>query len=189
MIKLCSLKQQQKDGEATSNKPAIQKRTSAAELRITRDINELNLPKTFDVEFPEQDGHLNFNLVICQSFYRNERFMVSFRASPIYPHEPPQVKCDTIVHRPNRDMDGNLFNLLKTCQMEFPSPDDRLNFKLDICPEESLYRNGRFMFSFHKSPNYPHEPPKHPNTDLDGDVCLNISGDDRKPVRAANSIV
>ncbi|KAH6920507.1 hypothetical protein HPB50_028506 [Hyalomma asiaticum] len=141
MIELLALKQQHKDGEATGNQYASQKPGSAAQLRITRPISELNLPKTCEMEFFNSDHLLSFKLVICpgESFYRNGHFMVSFRASPNYPHEPPKVTCDTAVHHPNRDLDGNLLNLLKTCQMELPDPDDLLNFKLVICPEDSLY--------------------------------------------------
>ena len=32
--------------------------------------------------------------------------------------------------------DINELNLPKTCQTEFPDPDDLLNFKLIICPDE-----------------------------------------------------
>ncbi|KAH6920802.1 hypothetical protein HPB50_028207 [Hyalomma asiaticum] len=178
MIELLALKQQHKDGEATGDQPARQKRASATQLCIARPISELNLPKTFQMEFFNQNYLLNFKVVICpeESLYRNGRFMVSFRASPNYPQEPPKVKCDTMVYHPSTDLDGNLLNLLKTCQVELPDPDDQLNFKMLI---------------------YPHEPPKlkvvtmpyHPNTDLDGDVCLNISGEDWKPVLAVNYIV
>lgn len=83
MIKLFSLKQQKKDGEATP-KTGTQKKASAAQLRITKgkkwvtcsgrcgqtvfllsDINELNLPKTCTTEFPDPDDLLNFKLIIC----------------------------------------------------------------------------------------------------------------------------
>ncbi|KAH6943857.1 hypothetical protein HPB50_000174 [Hyalomma asiaticum] len=178
MIEFFVLKQRQEDGVATGNKPASQVRASAAQLCIALDINELNLPKTCQTEFPEPCDLLNFKLVICsvESFHRNGRFMVSFRATPNYPHEPPKGKCDTVFRHPSTHLDGNLLNLLKPA---------------------SFYRNGRFVFNFHRSPNYPHEPPKvmcvtmvyHPNTDLDGDVCLNISGEDRKHVLTVNSIV
>ncbi|KAH8041401.1 hypothetical protein MRX96_041625 [Rhipicephalus microplus] len=115
MLKLFSLKQQ-KDGEATGNKSTSQKRASAAQLRITKDINDLNLPNTCRMEFPDPDDLLNFKLVICpdEGFYRNGRFVFSFRVSPNYPHEPPKVKCDTVVYHPNIDLDGNVcLNILR----------------------------------------------------------------------------
>lgn len=58
-------------------------------------------------------------------------------------------------------------------------------------------RGGQFLFTFHVSANYPHDPPKvkcktkvfHPNIDLDGNVCLNILREDWKPVLNINTIV
>jgi len=93
--------------------------------------------------------------------------------------------------------DINELELPKTCATEFPDPDDLLNFKLIISPDEGFYRGGRFCFLFKIGPNYPHEPPKvkcshkvyHPNIDLEGNVCLNILREDWKPVLTVNAIV
>ncbi|GIX95852.1 nedd8-conjugating enzyme UbcE2M [Caerostris darwini] len=115
MIKLFSLKQQRRDGESPI-KGGTQKRASAAQLRITKDINELNLPKTCKMDFPEPDDLLNFKLIISpdEGFYRGGYFTFSFRVSPNYPHEPPKVKCETMVYHPNIDLDGNVcLNILR----------------------------------------------------------------------------
>ncbi|KAI6248019.1 NEDD8-conjugating enzyme [Erysiphe necator] len=80
---------------------------------------------------------------------------------------------------------------------EFPDPDDTLNFKLTIMPDEGMYKGGRFQFTFSISQNFPHEAPKvkciekiyHPNIDLDGNVCLNILREDWKPVLNLQSVV
>lgn len=93
--------------------------------------------------------------------------------------------------------DINELTLPKTCATDFPDPDDLLNFKLIICPDEGFYKGGRFVFNFRVGPNYPHEPPKvkcetlvyHPNIDLEGNVCLNILREDWKPVLTINSVV
>lgn len=60
-----------------------------------------------------------------------------------------------------------------------------------------LCRGGAFLFTFHVTPAYPHEPPKvkcktkvyHPNIDLEGNVCLNILREDWKPVLNINTII
>lgn len=44
--------------------------------------------------------------------------------------------------------DINELNLPKTCNTEFPDPDDLLTFKLIICPDEGFYKDGRFVFNF-----------------------------------------
>ena len=117
------------------------------------------------------------------------------------------LKKDTIATAPGKSRrasaaqiritkDINELELPKTCSMEFPDPNDLLNFKLTISPDEGFYRTGRFEFMFKVGRNYPHEAPKvkcqqkiyHPNIDLDGNVCLNILREDWKPVLTVNAI-
>jgi ubiquitin-conjugating enzyme E2 M len=84
-----------------------------------------------------------------------------------------------------------------TMRTEFPDPADVLNFRLVIEPDEGMYKQGSFQFTFAIDTNYPHEPPKvkctqkiyHPNVDLDGNVCLNILREDWKPVLNLNSVM
>jgi len=113
MIKLFSLKQQKKDGEAGGQ----QKQTrSAAQLRITKDINELNLPRTCTTNFPDPNDLLNFKMIICpdEGYYKGGRFSFNFKVGPNYPHEPPKVKCETKVYHPNIDLEGNVcLNILR----------------------------------------------------------------------------
>merc|ERR1712080_316667 len=68
------------------------KKASAAQLRITKDINELELPKTCKTEFPDPDDLLNFKLIIFpdEGFYRHGQFTFSFKIGNAYPHEPPK---------------------------------------------------------------------------------------------------
>ena len=35
--------------------------------------------------------------ILLQGFYRGGRFVFSFKVGPNYPHEPPKVKCETMV--------------------------------------------------------------------------------------------
>lgn len=117
MIKLFSLKAQKKDGtDGASRSGPGQKKASAAQLRITKDINELSLPKTCLVDFPDPDDLLSFKLIISpdEGFYKGGRFVFSFKVGQGYPHEPPKVKCDTMVYHPNIDLDGNIcLNILR----------------------------------------------------------------------------
>lgn len=113
MIKLFSLKQQKKEGEGAK---AGTKRASAAQLRITKDIRDLELPKTCETEFPDPDDLLNFKLVISpdEGFYKYGRFVFSFKVGPGYPHDAPKVKCETKVYHPNIDLEGNVcLNILR----------------------------------------------------------------------------
>jgi ubiquitin-conjugating enzyme E2 M len=88
-------------------------------------------------------------------------------------------------------------DLPSTMTMEFPDPNDLLNFSLTISPDEGMYKGAAFKFSFAINSSYPHEPPKvkcipkiyHPNVDLEGNVCLNILREDWKPVLNLNSVM
>ena len=62
MLNLFSLKQEKK--EEGGGKGGVKKKASAAQLRITKDINELELPKTCRTEFPDPDDLLSFKLLI-----------------------------------------------------------------------------------------------------------------------------
>uniref|UniRef100_A0A8C9Y6E2 Ubiquitin conjugating enzyme E2 M n=1 Tax=Sander lucioperca TaxID=283035 RepID=A0A8C9Y6E2_SANLU len=83
MIKLFSLKQQKKDEESAGGNRtgAGGKKASAAQLRIQKDINELNLPKTCEINFPDDDDLLNFRLIISpdEGFYKGGKFVFSFK--------------------------------------------------------------------------------------------------------------
>ncbi|XP_045433355.1 NEDD8-conjugating enzyme Ubc12 isoform X2 [Pipistrellus kuhlii] len=110
MIKLFSLKQQKKEEESAGGTKGSSKKASAAQLRIQKDINELNLPKTCDISFSDPDDLLNFKLVICpdEGFYKSGKFVFSFKVGQGYPHDPPKVKCETMVYHPNIDLEGNV---------------------------------------------------------------------------------
>ncbi|TFK36983.1 ubiquitin-conjugating enzyme/RWD-like protein [Crucibulum laeve] len=87
--------------------------------------------------------------------------------------------------------------LSPTMKTNFPDPADLLNFTLTITPDEGMYKDGSFEFTFAINTNYPHDPPKvkctqkiyHPNVDLEGNVCLNILREDWKPVLNLNSVM
>ena len=117
MIKLFTLKQQKKDGtEPTTAKGMGQKKASAAQLRITKDVNELSLPKTCQMDFPDPDNLLDFKLIISpdEGFYRGGRFVFTFHVGAGYPHDAPKVKCETMVYHPNIDLEGNIcLNILR----------------------------------------------------------------------------
>ena len=61
MLNLFSLKQEKKEEKSGHR---TKKKASAAQLRITKDINELELPKTCRTQFHNPDDLLNFKLFI-----------------------------------------------------------------------------------------------------------------------------
>ncbi|XP_071954899.1 NEDD8-conjugating enzyme Ubc12-like [Antedon mediterranea] len=116
MIKLFSLKQQKKEEETLGKSGSKPRGSSAAQLRIQKDIADLNLPQTCQIEYPDPDDLLDFKLTISpdEGFYRNGRFVFIFKVGPGYPHDAPKVKCETKVYHPNIDLEGNVcLNILR----------------------------------------------------------------------------
>ncbi|KAH9565926.1 hypothetical protein CY35_04G104200 [Sphagnum magellanicum] len=147
MIKLFSVKQKQKEAAESANGRVPIKKQSAGELRLQKDISELNLAKTTSISFPNgKDNLLNFEITIRpdEGYYQGGTFVFSFQISQVYPHEAPKVKCKTKVYHPNIDLEGNVcLNILREdwnpvlsvnsilygLQYLFldPNPDDPLN--------------------------------------------------------------
>ncbi|CAD6574849.1 MAG: NEDD8-conjugating protein ubc12 [Tremellales sp. Tagirdzhanova-0007] len=122
---------------------------SAAQLRVQKDLTELELPNTMKTHFPDPADVLNFNLTITpdEGIYKGGDFRFTFAINPNYPHEPPKVRCTQKggqIYHPNLDLEGNVcLNILREdwkpvlnlssvmigLQYLFlePNPDDPLN--------------------------------------------------------------
>ncbi|KAL1411497.1 NEDD8-conjugating protein ubc12 [Vanrija albida] len=140
MIKIWSLKKEQ---EASAKKKP---KTTAAQLRVQKDLTELELPDTMKMVFPDPADVLNFNLALTpdEGIYKGGVFNFTFAINLNYPHEPPKVRCTQKIYHPNLDLDGNVcLNILREdwkpvlnlssvmvgLQYLFlePNPDDPLN--------------------------------------------------------------
>uniref|UniRef100_A0A8C4TTY6 NEDD8-conjugating enzyme UBC12 n=1 Tax=Falco tinnunculus TaxID=100819 RepID=A0A8C4TTY6_FALTI len=69
-----------------------------------------------EIDFSDQDDLLHFRLLICpdEGFYKGGKFVFSFKVGQGYPHDPPKVKCETMVYHPNIDLEGNVcLNILR----------------------------------------------------------------------------
>nr|ODN93729.1 ubiquitin-conjugating enzyme E2 M [Cryptococcus depauperatus CBS 7855] len=140
MIKLWSVK---KNEEAAAKK---RPKVTAAQLRIQKDLTELDLPPTIKTVFPDPSDVLNFSMTITpdEGIYNGGVFNFSFAINANYPHEPPKVRCKERIYHPNLDLEGNVcLNILREdwkpvltlssimigIQYLFlePNPDDPLN--------------------------------------------------------------
>jgi len=132
-----------KKGEQSTRKTP---KTSAAQIRVQKDLTELDLPPTMRTHFPDSNDLLNFTLTITpdEGMYKGGAFQFSFTINPNYPHDPPKVKCTQKIYHPNVDLEGNVcLNILREdwkpvlnlnsvmvgLQYLFlePNPDDPLN--------------------------------------------------------------
>lgn len=97
---------------ATKKRP----KTSAAQIRVQKDLTELDLPSTMKTDFPDPTDLLNFTLTITpdEGMYKGGAFSFSFTINTNYPHEPPKVKCMQTIYHPNVDLEGNVcLNILR----------------------------------------------------------------------------
>jgi len=110
MLKILSMKKN--EDAAAKKKP----KTSAAQIRVQKDLTELDLPPTMKTHFPDPADLLNFTLTIApdEGMYRGGAFVFSFTINNSYPHEPPKVKCTQTIYHPNVDLEGNVcLNILR----------------------------------------------------------------------------
>lgn len=91
-------------------------KTSAAQIRVQKDLTELDLPLTMKTYFPDPADLLNFTLTITpdEGMYKSGAFVFSFVINTNYPHDPPKVKCTKKIYHPNVDLEGNVcLNILR----------------------------------------------------------------------------
>ncbi|PWA69342.1 Ubiquitin-conjugating enzyme, active site-containing protein [Artemisia annua] len=117
MIRLFKVKEKQREIAENSNGMPPTKKQSPGELRLNKDISELNLPKTCSIKFPNgKDDLMNFEVTVKpdEGYYLGGKFTFTFQIATIYPHEAPKVKCRERVYHPNIDLDGNVcLNILR----------------------------------------------------------------------------
>jgi len=116
-MKIWSMKQkQQQAANAEGAGGAKKKKVTAAQLRVQKDLAELEPSMTWKTEFPDPDDILNFVLTIepDEGMYKGGRFYFNFAINQNFPHDPPKVKCTQKIYHPNVDLEGNVcLNILR----------------------------------------------------------------------------
>ena len=132
-----------KDGAAKSGGG---RRLRPGEIRVQKDVSELDGGEYATPFFPNLNDLMNFEVVINpdKGYWGGYVYRFSFAVPDMYPHEPPKVRCLDKIYHPNIDLSGNVcLNILRAdwkpvldlnaviygliVLFESPNPDDPLN--------------------------------------------------------------
>ena len=139
-------------------------RRPPGEIRIKKDLNDLDLPPHIAFKQPEPANFMLYRIIVdlsgesSECFWRGGKYQFTITIPNDYPHTAPKCHCDTQIYHPNIDMLGNVcLNILRAdwkpvlnlnaviVGLYFlflqPNPDDPLNHEA-----ASLMRQGMHLF-------------------------------------------
>lgn len=85
------------DAQPTHAPPKVKK--SPGELRLKKEIGELDLPAHAEITFPDPNNimkfHLKVDLTKEECLWKGATYHFTIAVSANYPHEAPKCHCDT----------------------------------------------------------------------------------------------
>ncbi|KAL6051557.1 NEDD8-conjugating enzyme Ubc12 [Balamuthia mandrillaris] len=123
-----------------------QNKTNPAELRVQKDLAEMDSVPGAELDFPDSNNIMSFQVKISPTdgLYAGATFLFEVQVPLNYPYDPPKATCKTLVYHPNIDWEGHVcLNILRADWMPVlslgsvifglmtlflePNPDDPLN--------------------------------------------------------------
>lgn len=107
-----------RNSESGSNKgnTGVSSRVNASQLRLQKDLTELDLPNSIKLNFPDPSNLYVFNLSIIpqEGYYKQGKFNFKVDISNDFPITPPKIRCLNRIYHPNIDLEGNVcLNILR----------------------------------------------------------------------------
>ncbi|CAA20714.1 NEDD8-conjugating enzyme ubc12 [Schizosaccharomyces pombe] len=110
MRKIWELKK--KEAQKEKNASGI----SPAQIRIQKDVTDLEIPSTMSTSWPDpiKLNVLHLEIRPDEGYYKGGKFKFRIQIDDNYPHDPPKVKCLNKIYHPNIDIEGNVcLNILR----------------------------------------------------------------------------
>merc|ERR1719152_125454 len=118
MIKIFGAGRGKRAEEAKAEDPAAgaAKKRQPGEIRIQKELDELELPQQCRIAFPDPNMLMRFHITITpdEGYWKGATYQFVFTVPGMYPHDAPKVKCETKIYPPNIDLQGNVcLNILR----------------------------------------------------------------------------
>lgn len=156
-------KKKKQEGAGGENAKTMGKKRTPGEIRIQKDIAELDGGRVATIDFPNPNDLTSFKVFITPDtgYWNGATYEFQLDVPALYPHEPPKVTCKNRIYHPNINLEGNVcLNILREDWKPVldinaviygliylfyePNPDDPLNhdaaelFRKDIKRFESV---------------------------------------------------
>ena len=107
-----------KTEDANAQSQDGKKKKSPGEIRVQKELMEIDIPSYTAVNFPDANDVMTMQLTVDlskeQCHWRGGKYLFTIEVGPNYPHDPPKVRCNTQIYHPNIDLEGHVcLNILR----------------------------------------------------------------------------